>query len=420
MTGSSDGYRGNHDHRFGNGRSRLVLPIYVCAEAFSFFGNSAVQVVLPWLVLARTGDPAAAAIVAAATGVAQIIATVAVGRLIDRFGARGMAIIADVCSAGSVAAFALADTLDTLTLTVMILLAAAGGLFDIPGMTARQTLMPRVAERSGTKLDTIASIRQGIFGLSFFAAPALAGLLLALLTPGQVLWIMAACSLIAALTTITIRVPPIRPDNAESGYRGAWRTVRRTPVIVKLLILATMASLVSAPLLSVLLPAHFAALARPDLLGLAMSSFALGIIAGSGLYAVIARTSRRLAWTASLAASTAGLVLIAVLSGFWVVAIGAVLVGIGSGLVSPLFGVVIAERVPATQLGRIMGLSNALALAAGPLGLAAAGILVSTTNLTALAWSIAAAWIGVALYACTGPSVRELATPLSLDGEPGP
>jgi MFS family permease len=392
-------------------RSRLVLPIYVSAEAFSYFGNSAIQVVLPWLVLARTGDPAAAAIVAAATGVAQIIATVAVGQLIDRFGARGMAIIADVCSAGSVVALAIADAVDALNPPVLIMLAAAGGLFDIPGMTARQTLMPRVAERSGASLDTVASLRQGAFGLCFLAAPALAGLLLAVLAPGPVLWVTAACSLTAALTTVAIRVQPNRHDGAETGYRAAWRTVRGTPVIVKLLLVATMASLVSAPLLSVLLPAHFTGLARPDLLGLAMSSFALGIIAGSGAYAIIARTSRRLAWIVSLALSTAGLVLIAVLGEFWIIAAGAVLVGLGSGVVSPLFGVVVAERVPGTQLGRVMGLANALALAAGPLGLGAASVLVRTGGLATLAWLIVGAWVIVALFALTGAGLRDLAAP---------
>ena len=38
--------------------SRASLPLFVAAEAFSLFGNSAIAIVLPWLVLTRTGDPA--------------------------------------------------------------------------------------------------------------------------------------------------------------------------------------------------------------------------------------------------------------------------------------------------------------------------------------------------------------------------
>jgi MFS family permease len=68
-------------------RSRIVFAVYAAAEGLSFFGNSAIQVVLPWLVLLRTGDPAAAAVVAVAAGLAQIAATIVAGQLIDRFGA---------------------------------------------------------------------------------------------------------------------------------------------------------------------------------------------------------------------------------------------------------------------------------------------------------------------------------------------
>ncbi len=392
-------------------RSRLVLPVYATAEALSNFGNSAIAVTLPWLVLLRTGDVAAAGAVAAVAGIAQVAATFAIGQLIDRFGARRMAVLADLGSALSVAALAVVDAAGGLTLGWMLVLAAAGALFDIPGMTARQTLMPRVAERSGVKLDTVAGIRQGIFGLSFLAGPALAGLLLATFDPGQVLWITAGCSALAAIVTLGIRVAPIREDDAEPGLGGAWRTMRSRPVLVKLLVVATMASLVSAPLLSVMLPAHFAAANRPDLLGYTMSAFAAGVFAGSGAYALLARASRRLAWTVALVAITAGLALIATLDGFWLMALGSVVMGVGSGIVNPIFGVVVSERVPGSQLGRVMGLTNAVSLAAGPIGLGLASLVLAAGTLPMLAWGIVAAWVVIALLAMFGRSLRDLESP---------
>lgn len=392
-------------------RSRALVPVYASAEAFSLFGNAAVQVVLPWLVLVRTGDPAAAALVAAATGVAQILATFAAGGLIDRFGARRMAVFADVCSAASVAAFALVDAADGLTLGLMMLLAGAGGLFDIPGLTARQTLMPRVAERSGVRLDTVAGLRQGIFGLSVLAGPALTGLLLAVLSPGQVLWITVACSALAALATLAIRVPPIQPDDAAHGLRGAWRTVRGNAVLLKLMLVITISSLVTAPLTSVLLPSHYAALDRPDLLGYTMSGLAVGMILGSAAYPVLARGSRRLVWVLAMLVPVVGLVLIALLGAFWSVALGAGLLGLGAGLVQPLIGVVIAERVPGSQLGRVMAMGNALSLVAGPLALGATTLVVAGGSLAPLAWAIVGVWGLLALVGLTGRGVRELEAP---------
>ncbi|SDM54424.1 MFS transporter [Allokutzneria albata] len=393
-------------------RSRLVLPTYVAAEGLSLFGNSAINVVLPWLVLARTGDASAAAIVAACAGVVQVGATFAIGRLVDLFGARRLAVIADVGSAASVAALALVGIAGGLSLPVMIALAAAGALFDIPGMTARQTLMPRVAERSGVALDTVASVRQGVFGLSLFTGPALAGVLLGVFDPERVLWLTAACSALAALVTLGIRVPPVMGGReAEPGVRGGWRALRWTPVLVKLFSVATVSAGMSAPLLQVLLPAHFAASGRPDLLGFTMSALAVGVIAGSAGYAVLAKVSRRLAWTVAVAATTAGLVLIATLEGFWLVGLGAVVVGVSSGIVSPVFSVVVAERVPAAQLGSVMGMMNAASLVSGPLGLGVAGVVVANGGLPVLAWGVVAVWIVVGLACATGPALRDLEAP---------
>ena len=36
--------------------AKTTLPLFVAAEALSLFGNSAIGIVQPWLVLSRTGD----------------------------------------------------------------------------------------------------------------------------------------------------------------------------------------------------------------------------------------------------------------------------------------------------------------------------------------------------------------------------
>ena len=54
--------------------SKVSLPLFVAAEAFSLFGNSAISIVLPWLVLTRTGDSAVTGLVAAVSAVPAIAA----------------------------------------------------------------------------------------------------------------------------------------------------------------------------------------------------------------------------------------------------------------------------------------------------------------------------------------------------------
>ena len=86
--------------------TRLTFPLYLGGAGLSLFGNAAIAIVLPWLVISRTGDPSAAAVVAAAAGIASVPATFFAGRLTDRFGHRNVAVAADVGSALSVAAIA--------------------------------------------------------------------------------------------------------------------------------------------------------------------------------------------------------------------------------------------------------------------------------------------------------------------------
>ncbi len=82
---------------------RITLPLFVAAESLSLFGTAAIGIVLPWLVLSRTGDPSIAGLVAAVAAVPSIAATLVGGWLIDHVGQRRMSVIADVGSAVSVA-----------------------------------------------------------------------------------------------------------------------------------------------------------------------------------------------------------------------------------------------------------------------------------------------------------------------------
>ena len=105
-------------------RSRFSVPLYVGGAALSLFGNSAIAIVLPWLVLARTGDVTITATVATVSGIATVPATLLGGRLADRFGARRVAVLADIGSAVSVAALPVVDALWGLDLMWFVILGA--------------------------------------------------------------------------------------------------------------------------------------------------------------------------------------------------------------------------------------------------------------------------------------------------------
>jgi len=388
--------------------SKTTLPLYLTATATSLFGNASIAIVLPWLVLERTGDPALAGIVAAVSAVPAALAAFAGGHLIDKVGRRRMSVLADIGSALSVAGLALVDAAVGLDVFWFIALGVLGALFDVPGMTARETLLANVSATSGVPLDRIASLRGMLFGLSFLAGPALAGWLLTVLPSISVVWITAACSALAALAIAVMPLAASTPEpHEDTSPLAGLNLIRRSRPLLSLLVISLASVILVGPLLSVVLPAHFTALAAPGLLGLTLSAYAVGTMVGSAVYGWLFAGRRWAAWvTANLLYAASG-VLIATLDGFWLVAAGMVAAGLGSGLLQPITTVVLTEQVPDALRGRVFGTYSALQMVATPVGLGLMAAVLAGADLRAGAWVLAAGWLLTSAYALIAPGLRE-------------
>ena len=400
--------------------SKTTLPLYLTATATSLFGNASIAIVLPWLVLERTGDPALAGTVAAVSALPSAIAAFAGGHLIDRIGRRRMSVIADIGSALSVAALAIVDATFGLDVFWFIALGVLGALFDVPGMTARDTLLANVAETSGATLDRLAAMRGTLFGLSFLAGPALAGWLLTVLPSINVVWITAACSAVAAVTIGVMPLVASAPSPVQDASPLAGLTlIRRSRPLLSLLIISLASAVLLGPLLSVVLPAHFNALDAPALLGLSLSAYAVGTMAGAVVYGWLFAGRRWAAWVvANLLYATSG-VLIATLDGFWLVGAGMLAAGLGSGLAQPITTVAMTEGVPDALRGRVFGTYSAFSLVATPVGLGMIAAVLAGADLRVGAWVLAAGWLLVSAYALVAPGVKDFVTaPAAADTHP--
>lgn len=127
----------------------------------SALGNSIAGIVWPWIVLERTGDPAAAGLVAAAVAVPSVIFASLGGYLIDTVGRKPMSVISDIISGASVA------------------------------------------------------------GVAFLVGPAVAGVLSAALNSSLVRIITAACSFLAALLTTFLRLAKCELTEEEKQAAAA-------------------------------------------------------------------------------------------------------------------------------------------------------------------------------------------------------
>ncbi|MDO7883035.1 MFS transporter [Salinibacterium soli] len=394
---------------------RRSAVLYFAADFASLLGNSAIGLVLPWLVLVRTGDPAAAGLVAAASAAPGFVAAIVGGALIDRLGRRRVTILADVGSAVAVALLPVVDATLGLSVAWFVGLGILGALFDVPGMTARDALLPDVARASGLPIDRVSGIRESLFGASFLAGPLLAGAGLAVLPAPTVLWLTAGCSALAALLTLALprtvgATPAERPKQAGwAALREGLGTLRGSPVALATTLLAVGSVLAISPLQGVVLPVLFEAIDAPGLLGLTLATFAVGLIGGSLGYGPLAgRIGRRRVLVTALTVSLVGVAAFAV-APIPAVAFGAaVCVGFGFGVLNPMFPVLVAERIPESARGRVLGLQNAGYLAAFPLGVLLAGLVVSWGGVQAGAVATAAVWAVIVVLALRARGLRDL------------
>ncbi len=85
----------------------------------------------------------------AATAVPAFVAGLSMGVLVDRVDRRTSSVVADLVSAQSLAALPVVDLAAGLDLGWFNLLGSVGAVGDVPGLTAREALLPAVVRHGG-------------------------------------------------------------------------------------------------------------------------------------------------------------------------------------------------------------------------------------------------------------------------------
>lgn len=399
---------------------KLVPVAYLASYLLSLLGNSIAGIALPLIVLQITGSALGAGAVAAATAIPAVLAGLLMGVVIDRINRRTSSIVTDLVSAASIAALPLIDLISGLSLGWFILFGIIGSLGDVPGMTARDALLPAVVRHGGIASERLMGIREALGAVALLLGPAAAGTLMVLFNGSTVLWITAGTSLAAALLTLLIphRVGEIvtvdgsAAATSGSGWaqlRDGWRVLFRSPFLVVTTTLSLTSVIVLASLQGLILPVYFTLVEQPGMLGFVLTALAAGMLVGGTIYAVAGPRGRRRAWfLTGLIGSTIGFGIIAALPSVWVVFAGAFVVGASSGLFGSLIGVLMIERIPEQMRGRIMGTQNAILTAAPAIGIVAAAVLTEYAGVNLAAIVLAALWTVALVVGLCARSLRNL------------
>lgn len=399
--------------------------VYLGSYSLSLLGNGIASVLFPLLVLAKTGDVLAAGVLASVTAAVSAVVGVLAGVVVDRVNRRTVSVVGDVLSAGSVAALPVVDALVGLNLTWFLVLGVIGAFGDMPGMTARETLLPALVRLDGGRagaLDRLVGVRESLSGALMLVGPGLGGLLVWLAGVSSVtLYVTAGTSLAAALLTLLLSprvgvIPPVEARSARGRVRGVavdlvagWRFLLGHRLVLGATLVSAVLVAVLVALQATLMPAYFTEEGLPELSGFAATGIAVGSLLGAGVFAATAgRVSRRTWFVTGVVGVAVGFTVIGLLLGPWLVLVAAVLVGLTNGPMSAVLGVATIEATPDPMRGRVLGAQNALLLAAPALTSAPLAALASAHGLGAAGVGVAAVVVVTAVVALLSPAFRTL------------
>lgn len=393
---------------------RIPLFALLTANAISMVGNILAMVAIPWFVLETTGSASKTGITAFFTAMPAVIAAFFGGAIVDRLGFKRTSVIADIASGITVAMVPLLYLTTGLAFWQLLVLVFLGALLDAPGVTARQALLPDVAEMAGTRLERANAAYQAIQRSSILLGPPLAGLLIAVLGPANVLWVDAATFAISAaliaLSTPSGRAAVRAANRYWHDLAEGLRFIRRDRLILSIVITVAITNFLDSPLFAVLMPVY----ANENFgsavdLGLIFASFGAGSTVSAIIFAAIGHHLPR-------RATFIGAFILVGLP-FWLLAqmpslpltIAAMLFsGFAAGPINPVLMTVSQERIPAGLRGRVFGMTAAMAAAAAPLGMVAAGYLAEGIGLTATLTGLAAAYLIVTVGMLFTPAFHEM------------
>jgi len=368
---------------------RFPLFALLGANAVSLVGSMLTMVALPWFVLQTTGSPTKTGLTGFFVALPNFVAGIFGGTLVDRLGFKRSSVVADLVSGLGIAAVPLLYDTVGLAFWQLLALVFVGSLLEIPGLTARRSLLPELAALARQPLERVNAAYEGNQYLSQLAGPPIAGILIGVLGASNVLWLDAASFAIsAAVVAVAIPAPGVRAVRARGAryldeLLAGLRFLRRDSLLLTLALSLAITNFLSAPFFAVLLPVYAKGIyGHATALGLLIAAGGVGSVLGAVVFGTIGhRLPRRATWIL-------GFVLVPL--EYWVLAaepalpvamVGMAVVGLVAGPINPLLVTIRHERIPTELRGRVFSTFSAITAVASPLGMVLGGILVAQLGL---------------------------------------
>jgi MFS family permease len=395
------------------------LPIFALflGDAVSLTGNALASVAIPWFVLQTTGSAAKTGITFAAITLGNVLAGFFAGPLVDRLGHKRTGVLTDLVSGATVALVPLLYSTVGLAFWQLLGLVFLGAVVDMPGYTARRSLLPRLAKLAGMPKERANSADQFIRQMAYLVGPPIAGVLVVVIGATGVLWINASTFLISA-AVIILGVPALagrRRASSHPGPRGYLAELREglgflrsDKLLFTIVTVAVGLNFLANPLLTVVLVFYAErTYGDPASFGLMLGAFGGGTLLSSVLFGAFGhRLPRRATFSVALVAQSLPIWTLAFSPPLVASVMVLAIMGLFGGPLNPLIFTIVQERTPEELLGRVTGAAVALAMGAAPLGAALAGWLLGVVGTAPVIIAIAAGLLALSLGLVLNPILR--------------
>jgi MFS family permease len=404
---------------------RRPLWGYLTAEAISATGTRVSMIAVPWFVLTSTGSATRTGLVAFAEMAPMVVLQALSGPLIDRLGARRVAIFCDLVSVMVVGTIPALHLLHVLSFPLLLVLVALAGSLRGPGEAAKHSMLPAVVEQAQVPTERVTGLAGAVERTASMAGAALAGGLVALVGPTNALTVDAGSfllsGLVLALTTRGMRAPtgPLvdaaldtpAPTSYLAELRDGWRFMRGDVVLMGIGAMVAITNLLDQAWSSVLVPVW----ARNSgygvtAVGLLGAVFGGAAIIGSVAAATFAtRLPRfRTYLVAFLLCGAPRWVALALHAPLWLILGVAAVAGCAAGFLNPVLGAVLFERIPAPLMGRVSSMNIAMSWSLMPLGGLLGGVLVAGVGLSPALLVLGGTYFAATMLPAVQPRWREM------------
>jgi predicted MFS family arabinose efflux permease len=377
---------------FADRTFRRLMPVF----ALSDLGDGMTVVAIAWLAFALGpdgGQGALAGVAVAAYVLPGALGALVLGRWMRRLPAQRLLVTDSALRAVLLGAVPVAHVAGVLTPVVYVGLLGASSLLHAWGKAGRHALFaPLLTDDQRLAANSVLSTS---LWSATIAGPALAGMLIGVVSPVWIIGLDAATFAVLAFQTGRITLPrPLASGPVTGGTRQGLSILRRQPELLGLLVVTWMFNLAFGPV-EVALPLFVSDNldAGAKLLGAYWAAFGIGAVIG----ALALGTAQRLPlWPATLgiiAGHGIGLLPFAITHTALPSLIGFAFAGLLYGPYSALSFTLIQDRAPADSLTTVLAARSAVLLTASPLGAALGGFLLDRTSAPAILVSCGALMI---------------------------